>query len=72
MNRDILQKLVEQAKNDPKFLHTLVFDPESALQQVDYLDRKTKAALVGTSPEEIIGTIIGVRPSVESPQDYAP
>ena len=32
-----LRKLMEQAKQNPKFLHALVFDPESILRDIDYL-----------------------------------
>jgi hypothetical protein len=72
MDRKSLQKLVEQAKNDPKFFHALVFDTESVLTQIDYLDRRTKSALVGISPEEVIATIAGARSLVEVVQDDAP
>jgi hypothetical protein len=72
MDRNALHKLVEQARNDPKFLHALVFDTESVLKQIDYLDRGTKAALVRISPEEAIAAIAGVRSIVEPAQEYAP
>lgn len=72
MNRDALQKLVEQARNDPKFLHALVFEPESVLQGLDYLDRGTKASLVSNSPEEAIAALAGTRSIMETPGEYAP
>ena len=72
MERHGLQKLVEQARNDPKFLHALVFDTESVLKQIDYLDRGTKAALVRISPEEKIAALTGARSAVETGQEYAP
>lgn len=72
MDRKTLQKLVDQAQKDPKFLHALVFDPESVLKQLDYLDRPTRAKLVGNSPEEIVAGICGARAVVESEKDYAP
>jgi hypothetical protein len=67
MDRNALHKLVEQARNDPKFLHALVFDTESVLKQIG-----TKAALVRISPEEAIAAIAGVRSIVEPAQEYAP
>lgn len=61
MDPKALQKLVEQAKNDPKFFHALVFDTESVLKQLDYLDRESKAAMVAISPEQILAAIGGER-----------
>lgn len=67
-----MQKLVEQARKDPKFLHALVFDPESVLPQLDYLDRGQKSALLGNSPEDTIGSLVGQRTAVAAAQDFAP
>ena len=72
MDRYGLQKLVEQVRSDPKLLHALVFDTESVLKQIDYLDRGAKAALVRMTPEEAIGALIGVRAGVDTSQEYAP
>ncbi|MCK5507546.1 MAG: hypothetical protein KAI50_03380 [Desulfobacterales bacterium] len=59
MDAKALQRLVAQAKEEPKFFHALVFDTENVLSKLDYLDRETKAALVAISPEEVIATIGG-------------
>ncbi len=72
MERSAMQRLVEQAKSDPKFFHALVFETKSVLKQIDYLDRGSKAALVAVSPEEKIARILGARPSTSTGQDYAP
>lgn len=72
MDRYGLQKLVEQARNDPKFLHALVFDAAAVLKQVDYLDRGAKATLVRHSPEEAIAALLGMRATAETTQEYAP
>lgn len=72
MDRNALQKLVDQARQDPKFFHALVFNTESVLKQIDYLDRGTKSALVEISPEKVIATICGARSLVEPAQEYAP
>jgi hypothetical protein len=72
MDRKVLQKLVEQARKDPKFLHALVFDPESVLKQVDYLDRTARARLVGNSPDEVLATMLGERAAADAAQGYAP
>jgi hypothetical protein len=72
MDQKVMLKLVDQARKDPKFLHALVFDPESVLKQLDYLDRETRATLVKNSPETVIAGIFGVRPVVETSKEYAP
>jgi hypothetical protein len=75
VDTDTVQKLVEQAKKDPKFLHALVFDPESVMPRLDYLDRGAKSALLGSSPESVITALIGQRSgggSGGSSQDNAP
>ena len=72
MDPEALQRLVEEAREDPQFFHALVFDTESVLKQIDYLDRSTKAALVGISPEEAIAAISGTSSIAVTAQDYAP
>lgn len=72
MDRKVVQKLVEQARKDPKFLHSLVFEPESVLKQVDYIDRSARAKLVGNSPEDAMAAIFGVRLGTDAASDYAP
>jgi hypothetical protein len=72
MDRKVVQKLVEQARKDPKFLHALVFEPESVLKQVDYIDRSARAKLVGNSPEDAMAAIFGVRLGTDAAADYAP
>ena len=72
MDRNQLKKLVEQAKRDPKFLHALVFDAESVLKDIDYLDRATRGKLVANSPEAVLAAICGERSVVEASQEYAP
>lgn len=72
MDRKVVQKLVEQAKKDPKFLHALVFEPETVLRQVDYLDRSARSRLVGNSPEDAMAAIFGARLGNDASTDYAP
>jgi len=72
MDANALRKLVDQARKDPQFLYSLVFDSESVLKQLDYLDREAKAALVATSPEEAIAGICGSRSVAAAGQEYAP
>jgi hypothetical protein len=58
MDAKAFKKLVEQAKSDSQFFHDLVFSPEKVIGGLDYLDKKTKGAIVGMSPEEVIGAAI--------------
>ncbi len=53
------QKLVEAAKKDSKFFHELVFNTEKVVSKLDYLDRKSKGALVAIDPEEVIARLVG-------------
>lgn len=57
-----LNQLLEEAREDPELFHNLVFNPEEAIQDIDYLDRATKGRLVGMEPEDIIGGIVGEPP----------
>jgi hypothetical protein len=72
MDRKVVQKLVEQARKDPKFLHALVFEPASVLKEMDYLDRSALGRLIGNSPEDALAAIFGVRLGAEAGSDYAP
>ncbi len=72
MDTKSMNKLVERAKDDPKFFHALVFDPESVMSELDYLDRGAKSALLGNSPEDVISGLIGQYSAATSSQDFAP
>ena len=61
IKREALDRLVEQAKNDPAFFHGLVFKPEETLAKIDYLDRAEKAKILELSPEDVIAGLAGVR-----------
>jgi len=53
-----LKRLVEHARRDPTFFHELVFDPEKVIRQLNYLDRKAKAALLSINPENVIRNLV--------------
>lgn len=57
---DMLEKIVEMAKKDPKFFHDLVFNSEETISKLDFLDRRGKASLIALSPNEVIAGLIGV------------
>ncbi len=71
-NKKSLHKLVDQAREDPKFFHELVFNTVNVLKQIDYLDHEIRTTLERNSPEEVIAKICGVRPVVKIAQDDAP
>jgi hypothetical protein len=53
-----LKRLVEQARRDKEFFHALVFDPEKVINQLDYLDRRTKGALLQIQPELLVRNLL--------------
>jgi hypothetical protein len=55
-----LNRLVEQARKDPAFFHSLVFEPEKALAKLSYLDRREKGAIVSLRPEDVIAGLAGL------------
>ena len=57
---EMLERLVDQAREDPAFLHALVFAPERALDKLEYLGRRQKGRLVAIRPEDIISGMVGV------------
>lgn len=56
---EVLASIVEKAKNDPKFFHALVFDPETALKDLKDVDRHIKASIIGQDPQDILRIITG-------------
>jgi hypothetical protein len=60
IEREALNRLVEQAQNDPAFFHGLVFKPEETLAKVDYLERQEKARILELKPEDVIAGLCGV------------
>lgn len=60
IKREAIDRLIEQAKNDPAFFHGLVFKPEETLAKIDYLDRAEKARILELSPEDVIAGLTGV------------
>ena len=61
MDAKTFKKLLDAAKNDPKFFHSLVFEPEKALASLTYLDRHAKGALVAAHAGELIARLMGVQ-----------
>ena len=60
IKREALERLIEQAQNDPAFFHGLVFKPEETLAKIDYLERHEKARILELSPEDVIAGLAGV------------
>jgi hypothetical protein len=57
---EALKRLVEKARRDPTFFHSLVFEPEKALAGVDFLGRREKGAIVAIRPEDVIAGLAGL------------
>jgi hypothetical protein len=65
-----LTRLVNRAREDKDFFHDLVFNTEAVLDQVDYLDRRVKGALISLSPEEALSALL--RPTALRRQECEP
>jgi hypothetical protein len=60
MDAKAFERLVKQARSDPQFFHALVFEPESILAKLDFVDRGAKGAIIAADPAEIVARTIGV------------
>jgi hypothetical protein len=61
MKNESLEKLVNQAKSDPKFFHDLVWNTERILDSISYLSREEKASILSIKPEDLVaGLATGV------------
>jgi hypothetical protein len=58
--QEALERLVQQAKDDPAFFHQLIFDPEAAIGRLEYVDRREKARLIALSPEDVFSGLLGL------------
>ena len=55
-----MAELIHKAKEDPEFFHSLVWDTEKVLGSIDFLSREEKAAIMRTSPEDlVVGLVTG-------------
>jgi hypothetical protein len=57
MDAQSLTRLVERAREDAQFFHDLVFNPDGILDQIQDLDRDTRAGLASFSPEEFVAAM---------------
>jgi hypothetical protein len=61
-----LDKLVQEAREDPKFFHDLIYNTESVVGRLDYLSRQEKAGILSIDPDSLIVGIAGrLRPGGE-------
>jgi hypothetical protein len=58
MDIEQFKQLVDRARNDPSFFHSLVFDPEKAITEIPGLDRLSKAGLLGINPEVLLSRVL--------------
>ncbi|GAA3537191.1 hypothetical protein [Kribbella ginsengisoli] len=59
MTEDNLARLAEKARSDPEFFHALIFNPERVLADLDFLDKRTRGALVALDPDRLLGMLTG-------------
>ena len=61
MDQKKFSKIIQKAQKDPKFLHQLIFKPESAIKELDdSLDRQMLGNMISKNPAEIIAKTIGI------------
>jgi hypothetical protein len=58
--QEAVEQLIDKAKKDPKFFHSLVFDAENTIGGLDFLDRREKAMLVALSPDDVFSGLLGL------------
>jgi hypothetical protein len=51
---DGVQRLVKQAKDDPKFFHDLIWKTEETLVSLTFLSRAEKSAILAIKPEDLV------------------
>ena len=61
MRQEALRRLVEQARKDPEFFHSLIFKSKEAVAQADYLPESMKASILELNPEDVIAGLTGMR-----------
>lgn len=60
VNHKAISELIERAKKDPKFFHSLVFEPEKVLGSLDGLDRQSRGSIVSSNVEALFANILGL------------
>lgn len=61
MDTKMINDLIEQAKKDPKFFHSLIFEPDKVLGTLGHLDKKIRGSLVSANTEELFARILGLQ-----------
>lgn len=59
MTTEMLQQLVRQAREDPELFHALVFDSDTVLARLSYLDQDARDALSRSTPELFVASLVG-------------
>ena len=49
-----VSKLIDRAKNDSDFFHSLIFDTERVLASIDFLSEEERKAILSVKPEDLI------------------
>jgi len=58
MDIEHFKQLVDRARKDPSFFHSLVFDPEKAMKEIQGLDRLSRASMLAVNPEAILSRVV--------------
>jgi hypothetical protein len=57
--REALERLTREIRENPALFHSLIFTPEQALPQLDYLPRRMRASIMALAPEDVIAGVAG-------------
>jgi hypothetical protein len=58
--KEALERLVAEVRKDPNLFHAIVFNPDSVINKLDFLDRREKGQIVSMKPEDLVAGLIGV------------
>jgi hypothetical protein len=66
---EYLRQIVDRARENPEFFHSLVFDPEKAIAETPgpELDRFAKAKLLAINPETVITSLLRAEAGCKDP-----
>jgi hypothetical protein len=59
MTPEVLSRIIERAKTDRAFFHSLVFNPEKIFAQMPELSRAEKSAMLAVKPEAFFAVTFG-------------
>jgi hypothetical protein len=54
-----INRLVQEARDDPQFFHDLIYNTERVIGRLDYLSRQEKAGILAIDPDSLVVGIAG-------------